>query len=369
MRDGSRHLRLQWEASQPGAPAAATAAYEKHAKAFGAILHEMRVAGAFEYNADPYMGYTLSALLVIHHCSNHPEIVQLAQEILDTHLQVYLAGVFENKYVGPFRRRFERARKLNLAAHPGLAMLAVWQARRWGTELDTNRTNVARHQALMAAVCRYQPPDSLLAQLDSPRLGSYTLGHGPKAAPGQYTHGGSWLLAGGGAYRGRIAQSVPQPIVLLTQHTSPNLRDYVHLPLPSKGLRVNHTGIWQHVAIGPRPPHIPPTAERLDSLGAWLLLRLPGENPVFAAVHRPKKLGAIVVAQTDRPIRSWFQALAEANPKLGSKGRLRLPEGQKLVYDTGSCRSRWAIWPSDTQRNARKFDRWPQWQFTPLGLD
>lgn len=363
MKEGSRHLKLQWLAKRNSAY---DSDYTTHAEILMGLLEEHLCTGSFEFNAVPYMGYTLSALFVLHNGTTHAGVKARAQALLDHLFLAFAYGVYADKHAGPFRRRAERGRRPELDTHPGLAVWRTLQAKYRAEAVTQRLARGADHQALIALVNSYVPGSAVWDAFENPALGYARLGHGPKSSPEIYTRGEGWLLAGGGSFRGRGHQVVPQPLLLLVQDTTRLKAQQLRVPLPEKNFKVNYTGVWKNLAVADQNWIIPARFTVVQTTGNWQLVELTG-NQVYAAVYNAEKLGVLVVLNGEASLaRSGFAQLVERHPSLRAQGAVSLPfRGDVIGYKVQARRSRWVIKHVNNQAPDRRFWRWPRVAFSP----
>ena len=81
-------------------------------------LEEMAKTGFFEFNSDPYMGYTLTALLTLHAWADSDLLKKQTINILHEANFKYLLSSYNFRRYPPFRRRMEKAQNPELDKHP-----------------------------------------------------------------------------------------------------------------------------------------------------------------------------------------------------------------------------------------------------------
>ena len=101
MTEGSRYLKNRWlQTHGNAAPRYDNAANGMEGK-LPAVLAEMKATGLFEFNSQPYIGYTITALLNFEAFGAEPLRVA-AREVLDTLNWSYALGSYRLRHFPPF---------------------------------------------------------------------------------------------------------------------------------------------------------------------------------------------------------------------------------------------------------------------------
>ncbi len=356
MREVSRYLQLEYRRSQGQADtniAKMERWLENH-------LEEMVHTGYYEFNAQPYIGYTITALEVLYNHAKNPRIKLLSQQLLDkVHLD-YLLGSYALRRYPPYRRRLNYAGIKEFAQDPHTAIMQVllWKYEKKAVNLA--HLPHARHQALMAWTSDYQLPDTLYQLMTQPREQYMALiGHGKKASPEIYSSGQSYLISAGGVKRGKMSQLVVRPIVLLVNDGMTLLDSVIYLNSRGPMKRWNQTGVWDRFAVSDGGAYVPATLPRLAEGNGWQILQ--PDSGILVAVYHKADLG--IMAVYDDWAQSPEQLLAKVNDLNPDSALLyseiNLPNRELIRYNLRSPKNTWVIQPPDSFGIGRKFDLWP----------
>ena len=367
MREISRHLRMQFLLHSDRKPGFSRADWLQHTHVLHEALDELLRTGGYEFNANPYVGYTLTALLVLHDGTRLPRLRQKARECLDFLLENAAYGCRGANFAGPFRRRKARARTPELSNHPVPMVLTTLWAKHTGEVLALAELPHCRHHSLIAALSSYRPAAPVWKAWQHPPEGMVRIGHGPHSSPGIYTHGRGWILAAGGAWQGAVKQVVPRPTLLLLRGQPTHRDSTLHLPLPAKHLRVNYTGVWGRWAVGPRPFYVPPHYRLLEENpteegGTWQLYTADADSGrVYVAVYRHLQCGIVRVFKAAHPrqARRRFSALAAANAAPATTHSLHWGQGQSLGFALDAAKHLWVFTHHNGRPLQRDFYHWP----------
>lgn len=356
MREISRYLHLEYMRSQGLADTAETKLerwLQKH-------LEEMLRTGFYEFNAQPYVGYTLTALQVLYNHAKHPQLKLLSQQVLDKAHLDYVLGSYALRRYPPYRRRLNYASKTVFAEDPHTAIMQVLLWKYEQKPVVLAQLPHARHQALMAWTSDYQLPDTLYKLITGPRKPYMALiGHGKKASPEVYSGGEGYLISAGGVQRGRQSQLVARPIVLLVNDGSGQLDSVVYLQAQGPMKRWNQTGVWDRFAVSNGGVYVPANLTPFAELNGWIIVQ--PDSGLLLAIYSKPDLGIIALYDdwTGTP-EALAKAIFEANPKASTLYEyINLPNRNRVRYDLGSRKNTWVIEPADSLGINRKFDKWP----------
>lgn len=356
MREISRYLHLEYRRSIGQADTSISTLegwLQKH-------LEEMLRTGFYEFNAQPYIGYTITALQVLYNHAGNPQLKLQAQQLLDKAHLDYVLGSYALRRYPAYRRRMNYATKTEFAQDPHTAIMQVLL---WKYENEPVRLKDlphARHQAIMAWTSEYQLPDTLYKMITGPRQQYIALlGHGKKASPEIYSGGQGYLISSGGVQRGKQSQLVARPIVLLANDNIGQLDGVIYLMGKGPMKRWNNTGVWDRFAVSNGGAYVPDTLQSLAEGNGWVIVS--PDSGLLVAVYSQPNLGMLAV-YTD-----WQQSpellLAQINdlnpdPEL-LHHEVRLPNRELIRYQIGSRKNTWVIQPPDSLGINRKFDLWP----------
>ena len=360
MTEGSRYLKSRWLSShgntQPRFDNAANGMEER----ILALLKELRTAGLYEFNSQPYIGYTITALLNLEAFGSDP-VRASTRDLLDQLNWHYALGSYRLRDFPPFRRRYEYADMTALDGGYQTTFMKAWLSfapeRFAAPKPPELRERCATH-ALMAISLPYRPPDAVVKLLFDKGNGYFArLGHAG-ACPEIYSAGKHFLLSGGGVNRGDRSLIVARPITLFLEDPAADLSQIFHLAGPGHDFRQwNDTGVYRNVACAAGPVQVPSGAIPIATNGQW---RLYAPAPrVLVAVYSVADFGLLVVFE-GADAGNVFPALLRANPgEAALKEAFQFPGGQRITYDVMSPKSRWVMISDDDTLLDRDFDHWP----------
>lgn len=356
MREISRYLNLEYRRSKGLADTSLTSLevwLQGH-------LEEILRTGFYEFNGQPYIGYTITALQVLYNHAQNPTIKLQAQQLLDkAHLDYALGSLALRRYP-PYRRRLNYSGNIEFGKDPHTAIMKVllWKYEHKGVELE--ELPHARHQALLAWVSDYQLPDTIYNLLTKPKQPYLALiGHGKKASPEIYSAGPGYLISAGGVQRGRQSQIVPRPIVLFVNDGSHTLDMVIYLKGKGPFKAWNQTGVYDRFGVSNGGAYVPDTMKPLAQNSFWQIVS-PAEG-VLVAIYNKPNLGLLAVYDdwTETP-EQLLAKILDLNPDEELLyHEVRLPNRQLIRYNLESKKDTWVIEPTTESGLNRDFDKWP----------
>ena len=329
-------------------------------------LQEIYDYGLYEFNSDPYMGYTLSALLNLQAFAGG-EIQSLAEKILDRLSWQYAVGSYEFKHFPPYRRRFKKAFRTDISADYHTSMMKVWAS------LFTDTIGIAmgrgQHHALWASIMPYRPPDGVMEwTLRKPHAYYVKIGHGHNSCPEIYSGDREFLISAGGANQGRNSLIMPKPIVLFLDDDAKELEETFHMYGPGEDfMQWNNTGVYIDFACARGQVHVPEGRRPVITREKWQIFHL--RDHVWLAVYSENTLGlmAIIRAGTSE---AAIDSVIKSNPDEGLLDtQFTHPGGNRIEYDLNTSKDTWVIDKINGKAVDRKFDRWPFFEGFIDGLE
>lgn len=356
MINGSRYLKNRWLRLH----GKTDAVYDNQANGLAAKLLADLLAmyreGVYEFNANPYQGYTLSALLNLE-AFGSDSIQLMARRLLDRFNWEYALGSYQFKRYPPFRRRYSRAGSTGLDGDYQGAMMKTWV----GFYVDSPDLKIRRgqHQALWAAILPYRPPSGVIELVLHKRSPYFVkIGHGPGGCPEIYSVDSLSLLSAGGANRGERSLIVARPITLITAASGGTLREVFHLAGPGDTLMSwNNTGVYRDFACAAGPVHVPAGKGAICSAAGWRLFSLGSDR--FLGVYSTDSLGVIAVCGGAGPKALLTQIIRDNPPLALRKGIFQHPDGDEIGFDVYAPHDQWVITEVNHHAVDRAFDGWP----------
>jgi len=322
-----------------------------------AMLDELKTTGLYEFNSNPYVGYTITALLNLEAFASE-KVQKEARDVLDYMNWCYALGSYQLKHYPPMRRRYEKAALTGLVTDYHSIFMKSWLSYSTVAEYNTNISNGEAH-ALMGACMPYRPAAKVVGLIFNKGNGYFVrLGHGPRSSPEIYAAGKDFLISAGGTNRGKRSLIVARPICLFLNDSTTDLSSVIHLSGPgSDFMDWNNTGVYKNFACAAGPVKVPKTFTPAVRDEEWSLFA--AGDSLLIAVHSEAELGLLAVFQ-DTNAGALLSRLKLANPDSGQlKSSFQFPDGQKLTYDLNAPRSKWIIVSENGQLLNRDFDNWP----------
>lgn len=326
-------------------------------------LEEMLKTGMYEFNAQPYEGYTLAALMTLHAFAETPEIVRLSQEILDYVNYCYAYGSYDFRRCVPFRRRLERAGKTELGNEAHTALMKTWIKESKGELVTGEEFRYGDHHALIALLTPYELPKEII-DLTLKQEGEYLvkIGHGYKASPEVHSVGDNYLLSAGGVQRGRVSQIVARPTVLLLNDEEADYKNCFHLQGKGEMKEWNNTGVYHQFACSNAPVAIPERYKAVAEQGGWQVFKPYEDDDLLIAVFNKEDLGLLAIfSEWQQGAESLAKQLAIDNPQEDKLyAAIKLPNGTTINYDLKARKKQWVIESVNGISLDRNFDFWPR---------
>lgn len=381
MTEGSRYLANQWKRRSGDADPHYDNAGNGLESWLVDHLRGIEAGGFFEFNSNPYQGYTITALLNLEAFADSAEIRLQARRLLDVAAWQYAFGSLSFRRYPPYRRQPERAGVTALNADPQTALMMAWYSLA-RPEWQGGTPPAASHQFLYAALLPYRLPEGVLALLEGSAGPSFVrFGRGPGASPELYGRWNGTLLSAGGTGRGPLSHVVARPVVLFLDDGAKDLSRVFRIPGPGHWSGWNATGVLPRFAVGGAaalaPQGAAAEAARDDGAGGtWSVYRAPGaEGGILVAAYAAPDLGILALFGEEEwtSAAALTDALAAANPDPESLRRcFTWPSAagaastaapgpfRAVSYDPHAPAGTWVIAEVDGVRLDRAMDAWPR---------
>ena len=319
-------------------------------------LKEILTNGVYEFNADPYLGYTYASLLNLDAFATG-DVKEYATKILDLINWQYALTSYKFKHSPPFRRRFKNAFDKSIVSDYHSVMLMVW-AGFYNDSLKLDITH-GKHHALWAAMLPYRPSDKVMEwTLEKPNPYFVKMGHGYNSCPEIVSGDKSYLLSAGGANQGRLSLIMPKPTVLFLDDEAWELKDIFHMYGPGEDfMNWNNTGVYQDFACTKGNVHIPEGRQAIFTSDGWQVF--PVSEGIFLNIYSEKELGIMVIVRSQSAEESLKSILANNPEKKLLKKQFKHPDGNLIEYDLDSPKNKWVIKAINNIPVNRKFEQWP----------
>lgn len=357
MTEGSRYLKNRWKALHGDSDPK----YDNVANGLEAFLLDYMAgierAGFHEYNARPYIGYTLTALLNLESFTAEP-VRAIARRILDRANWEYALGSLDYRRWPPFRRQRRRAVDTDLDGDYHTGVVKAWMSLSGADGLHVRR---GEHQALWVPFTTYRLPDATAEWMVSkPESYFVQIGHGHDASPEIYSGGPGYLIAAGGVSRDRIGQQVARPTTLMLEDGAMDVSELLRITGPGNDDRGwNNTGVYKRFAVGAAPVTVPAGWQPDAKNDLWAIYSRAGQK---IAAHSADSLGLFCVMPEGEP-EALLARMTELNGDADAlRGQFLSPEGKTVTYDVRAPKHLWVIESADDKPVDRDFTQWPLMQ-------
>ena len=356
MAESSRYLKNQWLRNNGELAAEFNNETNGVGEGLLSFLQEIYQYGLYEFNSDPYMGYSLSALLNLDAFAEG-DVKILAGRILDRLNWQYAIGSYQFKHFPPYRRRFKDAYRTGIDVDYHTAMIKVWMSF-YSDSLDLKLERGAHH-GLWASILPYRPTDKVIAwTLKKPNQYFVKMGHGYNSCPEVYSGDVNYLLSAGGANRGRRSLIMPKPIALFLDDHAKDLEEIFHMYGPGKEMMDwNNSGVYDDFACAKGKVHIPEGKQRVHTSDGWQVFAI--SEGIFLNIYSEKELGLMVIVRAQSAEESLKTILQNNPDKKLYQSQFNHPNGNFIEYDLDAAKDMWVIHQVNGKVVDRKFDQWP----------
>lgn len=350
---GSRYLYYKWAANNGmgGSPEVLSILEQRTM----GILSDLENPGPYEFNSDPYIGFTLTALLNLE-AYGSMKIRRKSRKVLDRLNYNYALSSLSLRRAPPFRRQVKRARKTSLVKDRHSSMMEVWASLIPGQDRDPIVGSGHEH-AVMAALLPYRPADKVMSLLFNKKQEYLVqIGHGKGSSPEIYSAGPGFLISAGGVSRGSFSRIIARPTVILLDDEMAEMAKVIRLSGPGKDWwKWNNTGVHRRFAVAAGPVKVPRHWKPAEKSPLWEVFR---RNGITIGVHSSENLGVVCIIDEEPKVALY--ALDHLN---GDKGKLfhtfEFPGGRKLRYDVMSPKNKAVMISVDDEELDSDIDTWP----------
>jgi hypothetical protein len=318
-------------------------------------LEEKFRAGFFEFNAQPYSGYTLSPLLTLFTFTKSEELKKQCDKLLTRMVIEYSYSALDLRRYPPFRRRLEREKVKTFDEDPLTGILKLWLS--LNPENKVAQGETLKHFAFMALISNYRPDKELTQLLLNKQECFVTLSHGVKASPEIYSGGKNYLLSAGGVQPAKISQIVAHPTVLFLNDDVQSLDSCFYLSDKGKMRKWNNTGVYKNFACVNQPVHIPPQHKPLSEKENWKIFK-PDDSDVFILTYSNKKCGLLFVTAKQKAPEEIIDEMILKNQNLNLSETAITPDNDTITFQLNAPKNKWVIESVSSKPVDRKFNHW-----------
>jgi hypothetical protein len=356
MAESSRYLKNQWRRKHGNKSPEFDNKKNGVEEGLKDYLKEIYTYGVYEFNSDPYLGYTYSSLLNLDAFATG-EVKELATKILDLINWQYALSSYKFKHFPPYRRRFKKDFRKEIVSDYHSVMLMVWA----GFYDDSLKIDLSRgeHMALWPSMLPYRPSDKVMEwTLNKPNSYFVKMGHGYNSCPEICSGDKSYLLTAGGANQGRRSLIMPKPTVLFLDDDAETLKEVFHMYGPDEDfMDWNNTGVYQDFACEKGKVHVPEEKQPVFASDGWQIFAI--SEGIFLATYSEKELGLMVIVKAISAEEALDKILQKNPDKKLFRTKFYHPNGNFIVYDLNSPKDTWVIKSVNNLPVNRKFDNWP----------
>jgi hypothetical protein len=318
-------------------------------------LDEKFRGGFYEFNSDPYAGYSMQALLTLFSFTHSDTVRHAVNKLLNEVMYEYsLSSINESRYT-VFRRQFHRAGEPTFDGDPVSSIVRVLVSRKTGEKFNVR----AKQHGLITLLLHYRLNGTLASLLTSTKKNYFALlGHGRMGAPEIYNGGTGYVISAGGMVRSFTSQLGARPEMLLLNDHVGNRDSCFYLCAKGKMKQWNNTGVYRNFACNNQPVHIPPQYKPILEKGGWQVFHdLSGKLSIYC--YSAKDVGLLFVSE-DQALEDaqMLEELIRNNGKYDLKRQFMLPGTGMVVYDLHSPKNKWMIKEANGKKVDRKIDKW-----------
>jgi len=338
MTEGTRALRNRWliKSGIDTSPRHVRRT-SKHAKALAGFIDDLETCGLYEFNSQPYGGYTMAAVLVIHAFAEEPELAAASRRLLDRLSYQYAISSMGLRRIVPFRRHLKRADRTGVYDDPFTAAMVSW----YGDSLLTG--DIAKqpnlHHAILPAAMPYRPGplvDKLMLEPGSTQ-GLIRIGRGKGSSPEIHHRGDGYHISAGGVSWGKGSGIVAKPTVLIRDDGVTDLTGMLRIVGVGELTTWNNTGVHQDFAVGNGSLVIPDGWQPAAESGNWRLFPLGTDRPGWIVTYSDSDVSLFAVVpesaeNPDAPQGTWVIKDVDGEPidrDYQAWPRLQLPEQEE----------------------------------------
>lgn len=326
------------------------------------FLSDIRQGGFYEYNSDPYSGYSLTALLILHDQAESTVLKELSKEILDQTFFQYALGSLDFRMYPPMRRRLSRAFDPDLYKNPINSVALTLYALSKDMPVNSDWVQHNLHQGLIATLSSYRLPERVITKLEGDKYEYYLkVGRGPNGSPEIYSGSDNYLITAGGVRPNFAAQLAHRPTTLMMHDGSVMLDDLFYLYSNRKLKNRNHTGVYEHFAVVDGSVHIPMNKKPKIQDENWSIFI---EKGIYIAVYQTEKVGLIALfPEWKSDALTLLNDLKTINSDDNLTNDFVFPDSKtQISYRLKSCKKKWMITLINNEKTDRKFLKWQRYE-------
>ena len=343
----------------------------EHARALARYIRDLEQRGLYEFNSQPYGGYTLAAVLIIHAFAQEPELTAASQRLLDRISYQYAASGMGLRRMVPFRRQLGRSDRTSVYEDPLTAAMVSWYGDALLTGDVANQPNL--HHAVIPAAMPYRPGPLVDRFMlgDESAARSYgegkliLIGRGEGSSPEIHYRGEGYLISAGGVSWGKGSGIVARPTVLIRDDAVTDLTGMLRIVGAGDLTSWNNTGVQRDFAVGKGPLLIPDGWRAVARSGNWRIFPLGDRRPGWVVTYSDSRVSlfAVTARSTEGP-QAILEKVLAANPNATQLvRRFAAPGGAEFSYDADAPRGTWVMKGVDGQNVDRDYQAWPRLRF------
>lgn len=318
-------------------------------------LEEKFRSGFFEFNAQPYSGYTLSPLLTLFTFAKSDEMKKQCDKLLTRMVIEYSYSALDLRRYPPFRRRLEREKVKTFDEDPLTGMLKLWLS--LNPKNKVLESEKLKHFAFMALISNYRPNKDLTQLLLKKQEYFIALCHGVKSSPEIYSSGKNYLLSAGGVQPAKISQIVAHPTVLFLRDDVISLDSCFYLSGNGKMRNWNNTGVYKNFACAPQPIHIPRQYKPVAEKENWKIFK-PYNNNLSIVVYNRENVGLIFITEKPDTPEKLIDEMILKNSEINQTESAITPENDTIAFQLNAPKNKWVIESVNSKPLDRKFNHW-----------
>ena len=318
-------------------------------------LDEKFKGGFYEFNSNPYAGYSFQALNTLFSFAHSDTVRKATNKLLNEIVYEYSLSSIELKRYPVYRRQPWRASNTSFDWDPISSIVRVLVNKKTGASWPVRE----KQHGLITLLLRYEINDQLTKLLIEKNIGYFAcLGHGRKGSPEIYSGNKNYVLGAGGVQRGLLSQLAARPTILLLKDGVQHADSCFRLCGKGKMPHWNNTGVYGSFACASGPVMIPLQYQPIAEKKEWKAFYLP-KLKLAVYVYSKKNLGLMLVSDKINSVDEvGLDELMKANLGVNLFKQFNLAGNGMVRYHLCSPKNRWVIYKMNDRKPDRKFDKW-----------
>lgn len=326
-----------------------------------ACLNQKLERGFFEFNSNPYAGFSLTALLTFHNFCHNKELKEKCGEVLNDVFTLYAYGSLNLRRHPPIRRQRRHAADEKFTGDPVTSIVKTLLLK--DKEYASFPRDIEHYgHTLLTLLSDYKLPASTMDLLVGKKTDYFLKkGHGYHSCPDIYSGNDDYLLSAGGAQRGAASLIAARPTMLFLNDSAAELNQCFHLLGKGKRSHWNLTGVYKQFACANQAVVIPAQYKPMFEQNGWMIFKPYTDKNFYVLVYNAENFGLLaVIPRSDLSPQEIIAKTIRLNASgnLNQEAILPFAEPLKIRYNVNAPKSKWVIESVNDEKQKRKLDKW-----------